>query len=70
MCYDIIMKILLKEIRKKRGLSLRQVSILTGVGYKTIHDIENGSMPRIDTLELLAKGLKIKISDLISSDYL
>lgn len=64
------MKILLKDIRKKRGLSLRQVSILTGVGYKTIHDIENGAMPRIDTLELIAKGLKLKITDLIQSEYL
>lgn len=63
------MKILLDKIMYEKQLSIRQVSILSGVPKSTIGDIMNGTMPRIDTLELLAKGLKIRISDLYESDY-
>ena len=70
--YGIIeyMKILLDEIMEQRNLTERQVSILTGLSRSSVHEIRKGSMPRVDTLEQLAKGLKIKISDLIESDYL
>lgn len=70
--YDILayMKILLDEIMKHRNLTERQVSILTGLSPSTVHEIRKGSMPRVDTLEALAKGLKVKISDLIESEYL
>lgn len=53
-----------------KNLSIRQVSIITGVPKSTINDIAAGkTMPRIDTLETIAKGLKIRISDLYESDY-
>lgn len=61
------MKILLDEIMKSRGLSERQVSIMTGLSKSTIHDIKIGSMPRIDTLVSLAVGLGIKVRDLTDS---
>lgn len=63
------MKILLDKIMQSKNLSIRQVSILTGIPRSTIGDIMNGRMPRIDTLEALAKGLKIRISDLYESEY-
>ena len=63
------MEILLDKIMFKRNLSVRQVSILTGIPRSTISDILNGTMPRIDTLELLAKGLKVNINDLFDSPY-
>ena len=63
------MKILLDKIMQSKNLSIRQVSILTGVPRSTIGDIMNGRMPRIDTLEALAKGLKVRISDLYESEY-
>ena len=63
------MKILLYEIMQSKNLSIRQVSILTGVPRSTLSDILNGTMPRIDTLETIAKGLKIHISDLYESDF-
>lgn len=54
----------------ERNLSIRQVSIMTGIPKSTINRIMNGEVsPRVDTLELLAKGLKIRIYDLIESDY-
>ena len=65
------MRILLDEIMYKRNLSARQVSILTGLSKSTIHRIANGDVsPTADALEKLAKGLKIRITDLIESDYL
>lgn len=64
------MKVLLEEVMRKRDLTERQVSILTGLSPSTIHEIKTGSMPRVDTLELLAKGLGLKISELIESQYL
>lgn len=66
----ISMKILLDEIMKTRGLSEGQVSILTGLSGSTVHEIRRGSMPRVDTVEILAKGLGIRINDLIDSPYL
>lgn len=64
------MKILLSQIMYERKLSVRQVSILTGLSKSTISRIMNGKVsPSADTLELLAKGLKVRIFDLIESDY-
>ncbi|MEZ3435684.1 MAG: helix-turn-helix domain-containing protein [Lachnospiraceae bacterium] len=64
------MKILLDKIMYDKSLSVRQVSDLTGISKSTISRIMNHEIsPSADTLELLAKGLKIKISDLIDSPY-
>lgn len=65
------MRILLDKIMYNKNLSIRQVSILTGLSKSTISRIANGDVsPTADTLEQLAKGLKVRISDLIESDYL
>lgn len=64
------MKILLGEIMYNKNLSVRQVSRLTGVPTSSLNDIMNGkSSPRLDTLEKIAIGLKIHISDLYESPY-
>lgn len=53
-----------------RNLSVRQVSIMTGISKSTISRIVNEEIsPTADTLEILAKGLKVHISDLIDSPY-
>lgn len=53
-----------------KNLSVRQVSLLTGISKSTISRVMNGDVsPTADQLELLAKGLKIRISDLIDSPY-
>lgn len=65
------MKILLDEYMDKNNLTERQVSRMTGLSRSTIHEIRTGAaMPRIDTMEILAKGLQIKISDLVDSPYI
>lgn len=64
------MKILLDKIMHDRNLSVRQVSIMTGISKSTIYRIANGkTSPTVDMLEILAKNLKVRISDLIDSPY-
>ena len=64
------MKILLGKIMVKKNITIRQVSLLTGVPRSTISDILNGrTMPRMDTMEQLAAGLKVSINDLFESPF-
>ncbi|MFR5057829.1 helix-turn-helix domain-containing protein [Faecalimonas umbilicata] len=64
------MKILLDKIMANQNLSVRQVAILTGVSKSTVRRIANNEIsPTADILEALAKGLKIRIYDLIDSPY-
>lgn len=52
-----------------KNLSVRQVSIMTGVSKSTINRIVNGQVsPTLDTVEQLAKGLRLKVTDLFKSD--
>ena len=54
----------------EKNLTVRQVSIMTGVSKSAISKIMNGeASPTLDTLERLAKGLKVCISDLYESPY-
>ena len=64
------MKILLQEIMRTKNLTVRQVSIMTGVPKSTIEDIASDrTSPRINVLEELAKGLNVHITDLFDSPY-
>lgn len=62
------MKILLENIMVKRSLSIRQVAIMTGLPKSTVDDIASGHVsPRMNTMEQLAYGLKVRIQDLYES---
>ena len=64
------MKILLAELMESRGLSYRQVEIITGISKSTLHNIATGKrMPRMDTMEELAKYLHVSVEDLYESEY-
>lgn len=64
------MEILLSKIMYERNLSVRQVEQMTGVSKSTIDRIVNESVsPTLDTLEAIAKGLNVKITDLFDSPY-
>lgn len=71
--FDIVnavcMKILIAEVIYKKNLSLRQVSILTGVPKSTLGKLCNGGIPRLDTLEQIAKGLQVRMQDLYDSQW-
>lgn len=63
------MKVLLGQIMHNKNLSVRQVSIMTGVSKSTINRIVNGQVsPTLDIVEQLAKGLHLKVTDLFESD--
>ena len=62
------MKILLGEIMCKKNLTVRQVSAITGLPKSTISDIVSGrASPRMETMEQLAVGMKVRITDLFES---
>lgn len=64
------MKILLAQIMYEKNVSVRQLSLMSGVPKSTIQRIENEeTSPRLDTLEKLAIGLKCRMTDFFESDY-
>ena len=64
------MKILLGEYMYKNNLTTRQVAIMTGIPKTTIQRIaSNQTSPRMDTLEKIAKGLKVPFWTLYESDF-
>ena len=51
--------------RKKRGVTIKDLNLMTGVGTAVISDLENTkSMPRIETLLRICEVLEISFSDL------
>lgn len=61
----------LYEVRIKKSLSLSRVAELTGVSISTLNKIENNKIyPTIYTLEQIARGLNVKIQELIVSDFI
>jgi len=53
----------IKAERSRNGITLRDLSSLTGVRYTTIHDIERGNIDgKISTVNLIIKGLGYRLS--------
>lgn len=53
-----------------KNLTIRQVSLMTGLPKSTISDIASGkASPRMETMERLAAGLHIRIADLYESPF-
>lgn len=63
------MKILVWNVRNEKGVSLRELSKMTGIGKSTLQRFENGEVyPRMDAMEKIAAALDVKIGDLYESD--
>lgn len=62
----------LEKIRKQRGLSRRELELLSGVSKTTIHRLERGlynvDMVKLGTLVALAKALKVKVVKILNDD--
>ena len=62
----------LLRVRKEKGLTLQELSKLSGVYLQTIQKIESGITPidsvKLGTLVKLAKALKCKVKDLVNVD--
>ncbi|WP_320856438.1 helix-turn-helix domain-containing protein [Anaerobutyricum hallii] len=53
-----MVKVLLKEIMHKKGISYRKLAILTGIKRSTLHDIAaEKTSPRLKDLEAIAEKL-------------
>ena len=64
------MKILIEKIIYEKNLTVRQVSMMSGVPKSTVQKLmDENSNPTLATLVGVAAGLKCKISDLYESDY-
>lgn len=64
------MDILTWQARNNKNITLVQLSKLTGIGKSTLNNIENGKVsPTIKQLEVIAKALDVRISDLYESQY-
>lgn len=58
-------KILIREVRRRQCLTLRQLEALTGIGRSTLSRYEAGqNYPTIDVLDMIADALGCSIADL------
>lgn len=59
----------LKDLRKKRGLTQARLSEVADIDYKYIQRLEGKNPPalKVDTIEKLAKALKVKPAELLKS---
>ncbi len=56
------------ELRKRRGWSQGELAKRAGVRRATIHALERGASPRLDTLEKLAKAFGVKVTQLLREE--
>ena len=64
------MQLLIKKYREERGLSLRKLSVLTGISKTQLNDMERG-IKRVDLLKLakIAMHLNVCTKDLFVNCY-
>jgi len=57
----------IKELRVKRGYTQEKLSEVANIDYKYLQRIEGKNPPalKIDTIEKLAKALKVKAAELL-----
>ena len=64
-----MVEVLTWQVRQKRGLTLRQLEELTGIGKTTLNNIETGLVsPTLNQIDAIARALDVNMSDLYTSD--
>ena len=64
------MEILTWPARMEKGITLVQLADRTGLSKSTLNNIENAkTSPTLMELEVIAKALGVKITDLFESEY-
>lgn len=61
------MKLRIKEIAKTRGIKMEELADLLGIHQNTLSRTINGN-PTLETLQKIAKGLEVDISELFTSN--
>lgn len=51
----------LRSRRKSLGMTQEDMTLRVGMGRQQYQRLESGGNPRLDTLELIAKGLKMEL---------
>lgn len=66
---DIVMKIFLKDVRTKKGITTIELSNMTGISQSHITNIENGNkMPTVPKFCKLAKALNVSCHELFECE--
>lgn len=60
--------LILRQIRKEKGLSIQTLSELSGVPYRTLQDIEKRGDCVVSNLVKIAKVLQVTLDDLWAED--
>ena len=64
------MQILTWQARSNKHVTLIKLSEMTGLSKSTLNNIENEKVsPTLAEMEVIAKALDVKITDLFESDY-
>ncbi len=59
----------LRQIRKERKLTLKELEAISGVDYSSISRIEQGEyLPKLETLLKLARALEVSITELLDEE--
>lgn len=67
----VIVKFHIKEVREKKGISIRQLGELSGVSKSHISDIEKGRrMPTVYILCVLATAMDVVPAELFSYEQI
>lgn len=68
--YGKMASIRLWEVRHKRGITLRELESMTGLGKTTLNNIENERVsPTIYEVEKICKALNVTFKELFNSEY-
>lgn len=62
------MSLRVKEILKQKGVSQKDLSENTGLSIVTVNKIVQNGNPTVDSLEKVAKYLRVSIKDLFDGD--
>jgi transcriptional regulator with XRE-family HTH domain len=64
----MLVSLRVKELRKKRGWSQRELAKRAKIRQATIAALERGASPRLDTLAVLAQAFGVKVAVLIKEE--
>jgi len=63
-----MVRLRIRELRKQREWSMRELAKRAGVRYATVHALEHGADPQLSTLVKLARAFGVKVTALLRED--
>ena len=59
------MEVLLLKVRNEKDVTLKELSLRTGISKSALQRIESGEVsPTLETLEIIAEALGVRVTDL------